>query len=86
MQATLRRHDVFFAHYQQFVTVDLDGAAGVFAEQDLVADLDVDREQLAFFVLLAGANGQYFALVRLLGSGIRESRYPMRFSVLLPDA
>src|SRR5688500_14280033 len=28
-------HDVFFAHHQQLVAVDLDGAAGVLAEEDL---------------------------------------------------
>ena len=55
-------HDVFFAHDEQFVAVDLDGGAGVLAEQDLVAHLDVDREQLAVFILLAGANCQHFAL------------------------
>jgi hypothetical protein len=47
-------HDVFFAHHEQLVAVDLDGGARVLAEEDLVADLDVDGGDLAVVVLLAG--------------------------------
>src|SRR5687767_9431178 len=54
-------HDVFLAHHEQLVTVDLHGAARIFAEEDLVADLHVDRAHFAVFVLLAGADGQDFA-------------------------
>src|SRR5256714_8523265 len=42
-------HDVFFAHHQQLVAVDLHGRAGVLAEEHLVADLDVDG---AYFSIL----------------------------------
>ena len=35
--------EVFFAHHQELVAVDLDGLAAVLAEQDPVADLDVER-------------------------------------------
>src|SRR5437870_497363 len=55
-------HDVFFAHHEQLVTVDLHGGARVFAEEDLVADLHVDGGYLALVVLLAGADGEHFAL------------------------
>src|SRR5687767_5419654 len=48
-------HDVFFAHHEQLVAVDLDGGARVLAEEDLVADFHVDGGDLAVFVLLAGA-------------------------------
>src|SRR5512139_2430144 len=65
-------HDVFFAHHEQFLAVDLDGGARVLAEEDLVADLHVDGEELAFLVLLAGADGHDFALVGLLGGGVGD--------------
>ena len=41
--------------------VDLDLLAGVLAEQDRVAFLDVEREALAVILLLAGADGDDFA-------------------------
>src|SRR5258706_5035838 len=65
-------HDVFLAHHEELFAVDLDGAARVFAEEDLVADLDVDGEHLAIFVLLAGADGHHFALVGFLGGGVGD--------------
>src|SRR5947209_1459376 len=65
-------HDVFFAHHQQLVAVDLHGRAGVLAEEHLVADLQVDGSDLAIIVLLARADGEHFALVRLLGGGVGD--------------
>src|SRR3954469_6534419 len=65
-------HDVFFAHHEQLVAVDLDGGARVFAEEDLVADLHVDGGDFALVVLLAGADGEHFALVGLLGGGVGD--------------
>jgi hypothetical protein len=65
-------HDVFFAHHEQFFAVNLDGLAGIFAEQDLVTLLDVQRTDLAVFQDLAIANRDYLALVRLLSRGIRN--------------
>src|SRR6185312_6023230 len=65
-------HDVFFAHHEQLVTVDLHGGARVLAEEDLVADLHVDGRHLALVVLLAGADGEHFALVGLLGGGVGD--------------
>src|SRR5262245_16272626 len=47
-------------------TVDLDLLAGVLAEQDRVAFLDVEREALAVILLLAGADGDDLALLGLL--------------------
>ena len=52
-------HDVFFAHDQELVAVNAHGCARIFAEQDLVADFDVNRENFTFVVLLARSNGQY---------------------------
>src|ERR1700722_10283481 len=43
-------HDVAFLHDQQFFAVELDLGAGPFAEQDAIADLEVDRDQLASFI------------------------------------
>src|SRR6476619_1639574 len=63
-------HDVFFAHHENLVALDANRGAGVLAEQDLVADLDVDGDKLAVLVLLAGSDGEDFALVGFLGGGI----------------
>src|SRR5512140_1267221 len=65
-------HDVFLAHHEELVAVDLDGGARVLAEEHLVADLEVDRGELAVLVLLAGAHGEDFALVGFLGGGVGD--------------
>src|SRR5664280_1781033 len=43
-------HDVALLHDQQFLTIELDLGAGPFAEQHAVANLEIDRDQLAGFV------------------------------------
>src|SRR5687768_15065924 len=58
-------HDVFLAHDEELIAFDLDGLAGVLAEEHAVADLDVDRDQLALVILLALAYGDDLALVGL---------------------
>ena len=50
-----------FLHDQQVFAVDLDLGARPFAEQDLVAGLDVERGDLAVFGAGAGADGDDFA-------------------------
>src|SRR5712672_3135690 len=55
-------HDVALLHDQQFLTVELDLGARPFAEQHAVADLEVDRDQLAGFVAAARTNRGDFAL------------------------
>jgi hypothetical protein len=60
-------HDVFFAHHQQFVAVDFDGLAGVFAEQDAVAYLDFQRTHFAVVLDFTVTNGEDFALIWFLG-------------------
>src|SRR5260221_12313247 len=65
-------HDVFFAHHEQFLAVDPHGRARVFAEQDLVADLDVDGGDFPVVVLLAGTDSEDLALVGLLGGGVGD--------------
>jgi hypothetical protein len=61
---------VVFFHDEQFVAVELDGLAAVFAEQDAVADLHGQCLGFALVIGLAGANGQDFALVWLFCGGI----------------
>src|SRR5437588_12543885 len=46
-------HDVGLLHDQEFLAVELDFGARPFTEQHAVADLDVDRDQLAAFVAAA---------------------------------
>src|SRR3954471_2503180 len=58
-------HDVAFLHDQQFFAVELDLGARPLAEQHLVTDLDVDRDQLAGLVAAAGADADDFAFRRL---------------------
>src|SRR4029450_7888452 len=53
-------HDVAFLHDQEILTVDLDLGAGPLAEQHAIADLEVDRDQLAGFVAAARTNGGDF--------------------------
>src|ERR1700743_2105764 len=64
--------EVFFAHHEQFVAVDLDGLAAVLAEQHAIADLDVQDDEVALVIALARAHGQDFALIRLLGGGVGD--------------
>src|SRR3954447_5005418 len=62
--------DVGFLHNDEVLTVDLHLGARPFAEQDLVARLDVERRDLALFGLGAGANGDDFAFLRLFLGGV----------------
>src|SRR3981189_890798 len=65
-------HDVAFLHDQQFLTIELDLGAGPFAEQYAVADLKVDRDQLASFVAATRADGGDFALGGLFLGTVRN--------------
>src|ERR1700674_2107122 len=65
-------HDVGLLHDQELLAVELDLGAGPFSEQHLVADLDVDRDQLAGLVAAPGADGGHLALLGLLARGIRD--------------
>src|SRR6478672_11582924 len=63
-------HNVALFHYEILDAIDLDLGARPFAEQDAVADLNVDRDELAALVAAAGSNGDDLALLRLLLSGV----------------
>ena len=55
-------HDVALLHDQQLLAVKLDLGARPFAKQHAVANLEIDRNELAGFVAATGANGGDFAL------------------------
>src|SRR3954453_13014589 len=65
-------HDVALLHDQEIFIVDLDLGARPFAEQDAVADLEVDRDQLASFVAATRADGGDFALRALFLGTVRN--------------
>src|SRR3989449_11755880 len=57
--------DVFLAHDEVLLVVDLDLGAGVLPEQDFVAGLHVEGDLLAVVADLAVADGDHLALLRL---------------------
>ena len=63
-------HDVGLLHDQELLAVDLDLGARPFAEQHAVADLDVDRDELAGLVAAARADGDDLALRGLFLGGV----------------
>jgi hypothetical protein len=65
-------HDVAFLHDQQVFAVDLDFGARPLAEQDAVADLDVERDTVAIVVAGAFAHSDDFAFARLFLSAIGD--------------
>src|SRR6187455_1788647 len=75
-------HDVFLAHHEDLVAFDANRGARVLAEQDLVADFHVDRDDLAVLVLLAGTDGEDFALVGFLGGGVGDDDAGRRLTLL----
>src|SRR5262245_28400430 len=64
--------DVFLAHDEVLLVVDLHLGARVLPEQDLVAGLDVEGDLLAVVAHLAGAHGDDLALLRLLLGRVRD--------------
>src|ERR1700730_14389017 len=66
-------HDVALLHDQQFLTIELDLGARPLAEQHAVADLEIDRNQLAGFVAAARTNGGDFALRGLFLGAVRDN-------------
>src|SRR5579871_410401 len=63
-------HDVGLLHDQEFLAVELDLGSRPFAEQHAVADLEVNRNELAAFVSPARAHRGDFALRRLFLGGV----------------
>jgi hypothetical protein len=65
-------HDVALFHDQEIFAIEHDLGAGPFAEQHAVADLEVDRNQLAGFVAAARTDRRDFALRGLLFGSVRN--------------
>ena len=68
--SSIDAHDVGLLHDQEILAVDLDLGARPLAEQHAVADLEVDRDELAGLVAAAGADGDDFALRGLFLGGV----------------
>src|SRR6476469_9654526 len=62
--------NIAFLHDDQVFTVDLHLRARPFAEQDLVAGLDVQRRDLAVVGASAGTDGDHFTFLRLFLGGV----------------
>src|SRR5438552_9694059 len=65
-------HNVALFHDEVLDVIDFDLGARPFAEQDAVADPDIDRDELAALVAAAGSNGDDLALQWLLLGGVRN--------------
>src|ERR1051326_5304227 len=65
-------HDVAFLHDQVLDAVELDLGAGPLAEQDAVAGLDVEWNELAALIPGARANGDDLAFHRLFLGRVRN--------------
>src|SRR6266852_5070058 len=76
-------HDVVFTHHEVLGAFDLHGLAGELAEQDAVADLDVERAHLAVFENLAFAHGDDFALVGLLRNVVGDDDAARGFALFI---
>jgi hypothetical protein len=63
-------HDVALLHDQEILAIDAHLGARPFAEQHPVADLDVERLNLASLIPGARAGGNDLALLRLLLGGV----------------
>ena len=64
--------DVILADQRVLFVVELHLGATVFADEDAVADLDLEGLGLAVLVILAGAKGNDLGLLGLLLSGVRD--------------
>src|SRR6185437_16211430 len=71
-------HDVGLLHDEEFLAVDLDLGAAPLAEQDPIPSLEIEGNELAAFVSGARANGDDFALLRLLLGGVRNDDAALR--------
>jgi hypothetical protein len=65
-------HDVGFLHDQELFALNLHLGARPFAEQDAVADLEIDRNELPGLVAAARADGDDLTLRGLLLRGVRD--------------
>src|SRR4029077_14141928 len=64
--------DVFLTQDEVLLAIDLDLGSRILAEQDTVARLDVEGDDLAFLVELSPADCDDLALLGLLLCGVRD--------------
>src|SRR5262249_7178855 len=74
-------HDVGFLHDQIFDPINLDFGARPLAEQDRLADFDINRDELAALVAAAWTDGNDLALHRLLLSCVGNDDAALGFGV-----
>src|SRR6185437_7067800 len=65
-------HDIALLHDEEILAIDLHFGARPFAEQNGVADLEVDRNEFAGFIAATGADGDDLALARLFLRCVRD--------------
>src|ERR1700722_19615357 len=65
--------DFFFTQNQKFIAVEFDFGSGIFAEENAVSRLDVQRCNGSVFQTLAAANGDHFALLWLFFGRVRDN-------------
>src|SRR5262245_45796574 len=66
-------HDVAFLHDHEFDAVEFDLGAGPFSEQHLVANLEINRDELARLIAPARADSRDLARLRLFLCGVRDN-------------
>src|SRR5882762_9116121 len=76
-------HNVFLAHHNQLLAFHANFSAAVLAEENLVADLDVEGTDLAVFENLAFADRYDLSLHWLFGRGIGNNDAARRGAFLL---
>src|SRR5215471_322726 len=65
-------HQVAFLHDYVLDAIELDFGARPLAEQHSVADLDIDRDELAALIATAGADGNDLPFLRFFLCSIRD--------------
>ena len=66
-------------------TVEFDLSAPILADEDLVPSTDVEFLAVAIVILLAGAEGDDFSLLRLFLGGVRDDDAILGLFVLFED-
>src|SRR5829696_5275306 len=79
-------HDVGLLHDKEVLAVDAHLGARPFAEQNAVAGLDIERDDLAALVASTRTGGDDLALLRLLLSGVRNDDAALRLLLRLDTA
>jgi hypothetical protein len=69
-------HQIAFLHDHVLDAVELDFGPRPLAEQHQVADLDVDRDELAALIATTRANGNDLSFLRFFLRGIRGMMMP----------